>query len=153
MQNNTYYRARSRWTKQQHGDNEMIPGVVHRYPDICLIDEENFGKPQPEDEGAVRKVIAWNGVSFFQMGSVGSTARQEGRRKKIRKGRGEINCPWTLVGVRQWTHLAVNFFRYLVTKSWLCKFHPPIWSKICLIIYITLGQFHLLESFSILSLP
>ena len=27
-------------------DNEMIPGVVHRSPVICLTAEENPGKPQ-----------------------------------------------------------------------------------------------------------
>ena len=28
------------------GDNEMIPGAVHRHPGICLTVEENPGKPQ-----------------------------------------------------------------------------------------------------------
>ena len=28
------------------GDNEMIPGAVHRCPDISLTAEENPGKPQ-----------------------------------------------------------------------------------------------------------
>ena len=28
------------------GDNEMIPGAVHRSPDTCLTAEENPGKPQ-----------------------------------------------------------------------------------------------------------
>ena len=31
------------------GDNEMIPGTVHRYPGICLTDEKNPGKPQLGD--------------------------------------------------------------------------------------------------------
>ena len=28
------------------GDNDMIPGTVHRFSGICLIVEENPGKPQ-----------------------------------------------------------------------------------------------------------
>ena len=53
------------------------------------------GKPQktsagrPSDEGAVRSVIASNGVPFLQMSLWDRTARQEGRRKEIMKGRGE----------------------------------------------------------------
>ena len=31
------------------GDNEMILGAVHRYPDICLTAEENPRKPQLGD--------------------------------------------------------------------------------------------------------
>ena len=31
------------------GDNEMIPGAVHRSPDICLTAEKNPGKPQLGD--------------------------------------------------------------------------------------------------------
>ena len=31
------------------GDNEMIPGAMHRSPGICLTAEENPGKPQLED--------------------------------------------------------------------------------------------------------
>ena len=31
------------------GDNEMIPGAVHRPPGICLRTEENPGKPQLGD--------------------------------------------------------------------------------------------------------
>ena len=31
------------------GDNEMIPGVVHRSHGICLMAEENPGKPQLGD--------------------------------------------------------------------------------------------------------
>ena len=30
-------------------DNEMMPGAVHRSPDICLTAEENPGKPQLGD--------------------------------------------------------------------------------------------------------
>ena len=31
------------------GDNEMIPGAVHRSPAICLTAKENPGKPQLGD--------------------------------------------------------------------------------------------------------
>ena len=31
------------------GDNEMIPGAVYRSPGICLVAEENPGKPQEGD--------------------------------------------------------------------------------------------------------
>ena len=31
------------------GDNEMIPGAMHRIPGICIKTEENAGKPQPEE--------------------------------------------------------------------------------------------------------
>ena len=31
------------------GDNEIILGTVHRSPGICLIAEENSGKPQLRD--------------------------------------------------------------------------------------------------------
>ena len=48
-------------------DNEMILGAVNRSPGIC----HSRGKPQktsdrrPSDEGAVRPVIASNGVPFL----------------------------------------------------------------------------------------
>ena len=29
-----------------NGDNEIIPGAVHRYPGIYLTADENLGKPQ-----------------------------------------------------------------------------------------------------------
>jgi hypothetical protein len=32
-----------------NGDNEIIPGVVHRSPGICLTAEENPRKPQLGD--------------------------------------------------------------------------------------------------------
>ena len=73
-------------------DNEMIPGVVHRSPGMCLAAEENPGKPRktsarrPSDEGAVRPVIASNGVPFLQMRSVGSHSAS-GREKEGNKER------------------------------------------------------------------
>ena len=37
------------------GENEMIPGAVHRSPGICLTAEENFGKSQLGDR-AMKKL-------------------------------------------------------------------------------------------------
>ena len=56
------------------GDNEMIPGAVHR-SGICLKDEENPEKPQLGDclmKGLCDQSSASNGVFFFQMRSVRS---------------------------------------------------------------------------------
>ena len=56
------------------GDNEIILGAVHRSPYIFLTAEEKSQKTsarRPSDEGAVRPVIASNGVPFLQMRSVG----------------------------------------------------------------------------------
>ena len=53
------------------GDNEMIPGAVHRSPAIYLIAEEIPRKPQLGDEEAEQPVIASNRVSYLQMRSVG----------------------------------------------------------------------------------
>ena len=49
------------------GDNEMIPGAVHRSPGICLTAEENPGKPQLGDRlmKVVQLVIVSNGVPFL----------------------------------------------------------------------------------------
>ena len=46
------------------GDNEMIPGILYRFPGICLTAEENSGKPQPGDRPMkyVRSVIASNEI-------------------------------------------------------------------------------------------
>ena len=59
------------------GDSEMIPRTVHRSPGINLPADENPGKPQLGDRlmKAVRPVIASDGVSYFQMRSVGSHSR------------------------------------------------------------------------------
>ena len=73
------------------GDNEMILGPVHRSPGFCLIAEENPRKPQLGDH----LIQGQCDQSSPQMGSLSSkggrqdcTARQEGRRKELRKGRG-----------------------------------------------------------------
>ena len=39
----------SRLSVNDRGDNEMIPGAVHRSPDICLTVEEHLGNPQLGD--------------------------------------------------------------------------------------------------------
>ena len=67
------------------GGNEMILGAVHRSPGIFLTAEENPRKPLP-DEGAVRPVIASNGVPFIQIKSVGSHSTS-GREKEGNKER------------------------------------------------------------------
>ena len=48
------------------GDNEMIPGAVHRSPGICLKAEENPGKPQLGD----RLMKGPSDQSSPQMGNV-----------------------------------------------------------------------------------
>ena len=39
----------SRLSDNDKGDNERIPGAVHRSPGICLTAVENYGKPQLGD--------------------------------------------------------------------------------------------------------
>ena len=71
-------------------DNEMILGAVERSRGICLTAEECPRKSQLGDrlmKGAVRPVIASNGVSFLQMRSVGSHSRSgtdnEGKKERM----------------------------------------------------------------------
>ena len=67
----------------------MILRAVHRSPGICLTAEENPRKTsarRPSDEGAVRPVIASNGVPFLQMRSVESH-NTSGREKEGNKER------------------------------------------------------------------
>ena len=64
----------SRVSRQSHlsandkDDNEMIPGAVHRSPDICLTAEENLGETSARrlPIKAIRPVIASNGVPYYQ---------------------------------------------------------------------------------------
>ena len=54
-------------------DNEMIPGVVHRSPGICLTAEENPGKPQLEtvDEySATSHSLKWRSLSANEIGKI-----------------------------------------------------------------------------------
>ena len=53
--------------------NDMIPGAVHRSPDIFLTSEENPGKPF--DELAVQPVIASNWVLYLQMSSLATYSK------------------------------------------------------------------------------
>ena len=66
-----------------NGDNEIIPEAVHRSPGTCLNAEENSARRQ-SDKGAVRPIIASNGVHFLQMRSVGSHSTS-GREKEGNK--------------------------------------------------------------------
>ena len=50
------------------GDDEMIPGDVHRFPGICLTAEDNPGKPQLGD--CLMKGLC--DQSLPQMGSLSS---------------------------------------------------------------------------------
>ena len=64
----------SRLSANDKGYNDMIPGVVHRSPGICLKlrkSSENLSN-RPSDEGAVRSVIGSNKVPYLQRTSVGS---------------------------------------------------------------------------------
>ena len=67
------------------GDNEMVPGAVHRSPGICLTAEENSGKPQAGDllmKGCADKHrLKWGP---FPLNEVGMFAQH------VRKGEGRI---------------------------------------------------------------
>ena len=66
-------------------DNDMILGAVHKFPDICLVAEEN---PRQHQLGgklmmAVRPVIASNRVSYLlQLSSVESHSTSGRERKE-----------------------------------------------------------------------
>ena len=68
----------------------VILGVVHKFPSICLTAELNLRKPQLENEGAVRPVIASNGVSFLQMRSVGSHSTSGRDKEGNKEGTGGL---------------------------------------------------------------
>ena len=75
------------------GDNEMIPGAVHRSPGICLRAEENPRKPQLGDrlmKGLCDQSSSQMG-SLPTMRSVGShsTSGREKEGKKERTGSGQ----------------------------------------------------------------
>ena len=69
------------------GGNGMIPGAVLRATGIYLTAEENPRKLQLGDKGALRPVIASNGVPFLQMRSAGSHSTsgmaKEGKKERI----------------------------------------------------------------------
>ena len=62
------------------GDNEIIPGAVHRSLGIYLIADETPRKPQLGDR-LMKGLCASNGVPFLQMRSVGSHSTS-GREKE-----------------------------------------------------------------------
>jgi hypothetical protein len=72
------------------GDNEMIPGDVHRSPGICLTAKENPGKPQLGDclmKGLYGQSLPQMGSLAFKWGSlpsheVGRTAQHSTSRKE-----------------------------------------------------------------------
>ena len=61
-------------------DNEMILGAVHRFS----LQSRKISARKQSDEGAVRPVIASNGVPFLQMRPVGSHSTS-GREKEGNK--------------------------------------------------------------------
>ena len=72
------------------GDNEKIPGVVHRYPGSFLTAEENPGEPQLGD----RRSRLWD-QSSPKMGSLTSKMRSVGCYSKSGKkmqGKKERTC-------------------------------------------------------------
>ena len=73
------------------GDNEMTLVDMQTSLGICLTVEEKSQKTSasiPSDEGAVRPVIASNGIPFLQIRSVGSHS-MTGREKEGNKERTE----------------------------------------------------------------
>ena len=60
----------SRLSAGDKGDNEIIPGAVHRSPGTFRLRKTSARRLS--EEGAVRPVIASNGVPYLQMTSVGS---------------------------------------------------------------------------------
>jgi len=80
----------------------MILGVVHRSPGICLTAEENPRTPQLGDslmKGMYNQSSRQMGSISSKLGRKDRTARQEGRRKEIRKGSEVLKktccCPWS----------------------------------------------------------
>ena len=89
----------------------MMLGTVHKSPGICLTAEENPRKTsasRPPDEGAVRPVIASNGVHFLQMRLIWlySTSGMEKEGKKEGTGSEvEIHSLYTYLYKQQLTQL------------------------------------------------
>ena len=77
----------------------MVPGTVHKFPGICLIAEENLGKPQLGDSlmMAVRPVISSNGVHYFQMRLVGphNTSGREMEGEHLKQHKAYCRCSVT----------------------------------------------------------
>ena len=81
----------SRLSLNDKGDKEMMPGAVHRSPDIYLTTEEIPGNPQLLDclTKAARPAMSSDGVPYpSKRGRQNRTERQERRRKERRIGQG-----------------------------------------------------------------
>ena len=72
-------------SSNDNGDNEMIPGSVHRSPGMYLTAEEN---PQLGNRitKAVRSAIVTNGVLYLQMRLVGSHSTPGRKVKRKEQG-------------------------------------------------------------------
>ena len=69
------------------GDNEMIPGAVHRSPDICLTIGKNPAR-RPSDEGcATSHGIKWGPLTPKEVSRIAQRVRK-GKVRKERIGRG-----------------------------------------------------------------
>ena len=86
---------RSRLSTDVKGDNEMIPGAVHRSPGIYLTAKENAQKTSARRPSmkAVRPVVASNGALYFQMKSVSSHSTWE-REKRTMMPRTNERSVW-----------------------------------------------------------
>ena len=95
------------------GDNEMIPGAVHRSPGIYVTAEEKTRKPPSRSPlmKAVLPVIASNGVPSIEMKYVAShsTSGREMERKKER-----IVLGTKCVGYLTSWHSLIQFYAVLV---------------------------------------
>ena len=61
----------------------MIPGAVHRYPDIYLTAEENPGKSQLGDEGcATSHRLKWDTLPQNEVGRIAQLVRKSEERKE-----------------------------------------------------------------------
>ena len=89
------------------GDNEMILGTVHM--------PYSRGKPQKtsarrqSDEGAVRPVIASNGVPFLQMRSVGSYSTSEREMEGIKERTEVYITSLVLLSMEPWAAAKKTF--------------------------------------------
>ena len=96
----------------------MIPGAVHRSPGICLT---YWRKPRktsarrPSNEGAVRPVIASNGVPLLQMRSEWSHSTSGREKEGIREGQGiektsHLGMIWRIEWQYSWElHIKADF--------------------------------------------
>ena len=93
----------------EKSDNEMIPGAVHRSSDFPY----GWGNPRktsgrtPSDEGAMRPVIALNGVPFLLIRSVVSHSTS-GREKEGKKER-----TWKYTQIYIFIYIFIYLFIYI----------------------------------------